>query len=515
MSHTSGGVSIADSLRDARLALRAAFYDAAHDLLDGCEDWAAEFREQAVILKAELIGRRDPVGAVSYLATVDDLFATDAGKFALAIQFGKAHAAVRAFSQAETRFAEARALAPTAPNGLATMAYHDLRMRWFLRDYDPTAPEAAIALTHPEPSMKSAAHAWRGWLHAACGNYAAYIADLTRAVECATETGADDLDLALIVPSIHALAQAGFETANDEAVAAARRASDAIAWTPDLAQHHYFSIRAFGWHAFLSGRAGEAQWAFKDARMRAPGLAWRVMSHCDRAYVARLSRNDFWATDELAQADALAYDVPWAQTRGEERQVLVTLAVLHSATDASRAQYYASLYSQIGTENLDPTLALHGDARPMGHAHYAVGRIEQTMGRREPAVAELEKAYAIFDRAGMHYRGFQTAAALADLTANPQWRAEAERHAGAYPDSPLVVLAKHAGTINDAMPAQLSPLQRQIAAAVWNGAETAELSRRFSRSAFTIENHVTAILRAFGVESRAALLDEARQRGLI
>ncbi len=514
MTHTSGGVLIADSLRDARVALRAALYDAAHDLLDGCEDWPAEFREHAVILKAELIGRRDPAGAVSYLATVDDLFATDAGKFDLAIQFGKAHAAVRAFSQAETRFAEARALAPAAADGIATMAYHDLRMRWFLRDYDPAAPEAEIAIAHPDPSMASAAYAWRAWLHAARGDYAAHAADLIRALHCTTAPGAEGLDLALIVPSIHALAQAGLETANDEAVAAARRASDAIAWTPDLAQHQYFTTRAFGWNSFLRGRAGEAQWAFKDARMRAPGLAWRVMSHCDRAYVARLSRNDFWAADELAQADALAYEVPWAQTRGEERQVLVTLAVLHSATDASRAQWYASIYSQIGTENLDPTLALHGDARPMGHSHYAVGRIEQTMGRREPAIAELGKAYAIFERAGMHYRGFLTASALCDLTGQAAWREAAERHAAAYPDSPLVALAQRACTYGDAMPAQLSPLQRQIAAALWNGTETAELSRRFSRSAFTIDNHVTAILRAFGVESRGDLLDEARRRGL-
>ncbi|HEX3462452.1 MAG TPA: hypothetical protein VHS78_00180, partial [Candidatus Elarobacter sp.] len=67
---TLGGVCVADSLRDARVALRAALYDAALELLNGCEDWPAEFAEPAVILKAETIGRRDPVGAVRYLSTV-------------------------------------------------------------------------------------------------------------------------------------------------------------------------------------------------------------------------------------------------------------------------------------------------------------------------------------------------------------------------------------------------------------------------------------------------------------
>ena len=65
------------------------------------------------------------------------------------------------------------------------------------------------------------------------------------------------------------------------------------------------------------------------------------------------------------------------------------------------------------------------------------------------------------------------------------------------------------------MPAQLSPLQRQIATALWNGAETAELSRRFSRSAYTIENQIAAVLRAFGVETKRELTDEARRRGLV
>ncbi|MEA2786825.1 MAG: hypothetical protein QOF71_2929, partial [Candidatus Eremiobacteraeota bacterium] len=59
-------VFVADSLRDARVALRAALYDAALELLEGCEDWPAEFAEQAITIKAETLGRRDPVGAVTY-----------------------------------------------------------------------------------------------------------------------------------------------------------------------------------------------------------------------------------------------------------------------------------------------------------------------------------------------------------------------------------------------------------------------------------------------------------------
>ncbi len=508
------GVFVAESLRDARVALRAALYDAALELLEGCEDWPAEFAEQAIILKAETIGRRDPVGAVSYLTTVEDLASSPAGRFHFAIQLGKAHATVRSFSQAESRYTEARALAHAVPDGAHTMAYHDLRMRWFRRECDPSAPEVAIALAHPDPSIASAAYAYRAWLHAGNEDYAAHVADLCRAVEYATLPTAEPVDVATLATSIHALAQVGFETANADAVAAARRASDALAWTPDVAYYQYITTRALGWDVFMRGRAAEAQWAFKDARTLAPSAACRLTAHLDRAYVARISGNEFWAAEELAHADALTYDVKWGSSHGEERQLLVMLAVLHAPTDAPRAQRYASMYAQIGTENVDPALALHQDKRATAHEKYALGRIEQTLGRREAAIAPLEEAYAIFDRASFHYRASLTAAALAELTGEERWRAASVHHAGSYPDCPLAPFAQNALAREEAMPSELTPLQRQIARALWGGADPAELSRRFSRSMFTIDNQIAAVLRAFGVASRAALLEEARRRCL-
>ena len=68
-------------------------------------------------------------------------------------------------------------LANVVPNGAHTMAYHDLRMRWLRRECDPDAPEAALAVAHPDPSIASAAYAYRAWLHAGNHDYDAHIAD--------------------------------------------------------------------------------------------------------------------------------------------------------------------------------------------------------------------------------------------------------------------------------------------------------------------------------------------------
>ena len=238
------------------------------------------------------------------------------------------------------------------------------------------------------------------------------------------------------------------------------------------------------------------------------------MGHLDRAYVARIAHNEFWALEELAQADALAFDVPWETSYGEERQALVILAVLHAPADAARAQRYATMYSRIGTENVNPALAVHGDARARAHAKYAQGRIDQTLGRRAAAVASLEEAYAIFDAASFHYRATLAASALAELTGEDGWARAAVAHASRYPDCPLSSPARQSVAREQAMPAQLSPIQRQIARALWSGADVADLSRRFSRSIYRIERQTEAVYAAFGVSSRNALLDAARSRGL-
>jgi tetratricopeptide (TPR) repeat protein len=499
----------------AREALRSAQYDAALELLEGCEDWEDALAERGVLLKAETVGRRDPSEALAYLAGVDDLFISDEGRFGRDIEYGKLYATVRDYGSAESRYADARVLCYAVPNGRETMAYHDVRMRWLRRECDPSAPEVALAIAHPDPSIACAAYAYRAWLHAGVHDYDAHIADLMRAVSYATAFGEEPVDVATLASSVHALAQVAFETAHGPGIAAARTASDALAWTPDVRVQQFAATRAFGWDAFMRGNAGHAQWAFKEARAMAPTMPWRIMGHLDRAYVARMSGNEFWALEELAQADALAFEVPWESSFGEDRQVLVLLAVLHAPADAARAQRYATLYSRIGTENMNPILAVHGDRRAFAHARYAQGRIEQMLGRRGAAVAALREAYEIFDAARFHYQCVLAATSLAEITGETAWRDAALGHASHYPGCPLATTAEHCIEREQAMPQQLSPVQRQMARALWNGVEPADLSRRFSRSLYRIDRQIEAIYAAFGVASSAALHDEARNRGLL
>ncbi len=514
MRTTTGSASVADLLRDARVALRSAWYDAALELLDGCEDWPSEYAEKGIVLKADAIGRRDAVGAIAYLTTVEDIPSSPAGKFAFAIESGKVHATVRDFSSAESRFAEARPLAGAVPNGEATMAFHELRLRYFRRECDTSIPQATLAVQHPDPAIASWAYSIRAWMHFFEGRLGAHIADLHRSVDFAINPRSELADATNLSAAAHALAQISFETANSDGIDAARAAFDAIAWTPDIRTPQFLALRALGWDAFMRGRSGQAQWAFKDARALAPSAQWRIMSHLDRAFVARMSRNEVWAIEELAEADRLALDVRWESNFDETRQVLVVLATLHAQGDVARAQRYAAMYSQVGVGNVHPSLGM--DSRPaIGHAKYAQGKIEQTLGRRDAAIASLREAWEIFDGSSYHYRASMTASALAELTGESAWRERAIQHARRYPDCPLASIVDESVAREEAMPKELNPLQRQIARALWSGAEAPELSNRFSRSLYTIEQQILAVYNAFDVKSRSGLLEEARQRGLV
>ena len=513
MNVATNASQLAVTLIEARSALRGARYDHALALLDGCEDWPAEIAERAVIVKSEVIGRREPAAALEYLATASGIAVTPIGLFEYAIQSGKAFASVRDFDAAQARLAEASAHVDALPDGRHTLAYQRARLSAF-RGRDPEAADVALALAHPDRNLASAAHAQLAARHVAAGRFAENVRELIAAVTMIDAQPAEMVDVSIIGNAVYALAQAGFEMADEKAVAVARNAAERLQWTSDVRTAHFLATRALGWDAFMRGRPGHAQWAFRDARELAPSAPWKVMSHLDRAYVARMSGNAVWAIEEIAAAEAIARDIAWEASYDEGRQVLVMLATLYAPIDAARAQRYAAEYAKIGNENVDPRLNRAADKRVLGFKQYAQARIEQTLGRKDAAIALQQSAYELFSQAGYHYRAAMAATALAELTGEDAWRVRAHDHVRRYPDCPLAVVVDESIERERAFPAGLSALQRQLAQAVWSGAELRELSHRFSRSVYTLEQQLARICEAFGVASREALIVRARELGL-
>jgi DNA-binding CsgD family transcriptional regulator len=230
------------------------------------------------------------------------------------------------------------------------------------------------------------------------------------------------------------------------------------------------------------------------------------MANLDRAYIARINGNEHWAAEELATALAMSRSIEWSATQGEERQALVMLAVLFAPTDMAQAQHFVSLYMQLGRSNVDPNLQLANDRRAVGFEKYALGRVQQVLGNGALAIKSFETAYEIFNAAGYHFRSSLAATGLFETSREAIWLERARAHAEFFPHSALRATLSHENIASETSKLlELTPMQRQIAYALCEGLDLAALSRRFSRSAFTLGKHVDVVYQRLGVNNRKAL----------
>ncbi len=508
-----GSPSFAVLLQNAKQSVRRAQYDLALEMLEGCEDWPSELSEGGVLLKAEIATRRDPTLALEILAGCQDIFESVNGRFQYYISSGKAYANSRNFAASAAMFESATAIADRSdPACLSLLGYQRARLRWLMRDFDPHCEELRAALKDVRPAAKLPALLVRAWMHAGLGNYEAQVADFITALEV-VDFARDDCDAATVAIGIHSLLRIALEIRHAPGMAAGERAYERLNWTSDIRTDQFQSLRALAWDAFLDGESGRAQWLFKDSKTIAPSTAWKVMAHLDRAYVARMNRNETWATEELLSAQRLARDVTWSETRGEERLALVTLGLLFAPIDMAQAQKYVATYIQLGTENISPTLAVTFDRRAVAFEKYASGTVQQILGNTKYAAQLFEDAYRIFSAADHHYRAALAAFALCRATGDAVWLKRADGHVKHFPNSPVhKQLHDGIAPANEFLLSDLNAMQRQVAQALCEGLGVEEMSHRFSRSAFTLKKHIEAVYASFGVDSRKGLRTELQRR---
>lgn len=504
-------------LEEALEAHRRARREDALARLTGCEEWPVPLNEQGLLLRAEVLTYRDAVLGLEELATHSDAFATADGKFAYYIASARAYTNSRNFDGAEAMLDAAETLLE-GPDDVrrCKLAHFRARLLWSTKNYDPHSELFKYSLRDPDPAIRFSALLLRSFMHAGLEDYRSQLDDLLAAFRLFDDEGYR-CDLTQVSNALNAMLRLAFEMGDGAAVAAGEAAYDTIEWTKDIQDYRFLCVRALAWHAFLNGEPARAQWLFKDSNDFAPSAAWRVMAHVDRAYVARMNLNEAWATEELYQAHALARSVSWSATVGEERMALMTLAVLFAPVEMSQAQRYVSTYIQLGSESLNPTLAAaHENRRNTAYQKFAEGRVQAVLGNTVLAVKLLEAAYEIFNQIAHDYRAALAAQALYEVTKHENWLKMAQAHAAKFPKSALSQrLHDRAPAVEDTQLGSLSATQRQIAIAVAQGVEMEELSRRFSRSIFTLQKQLEIIFGALGVKSRLDLRKELHNRGLL
>ncbi|MDQ2664330.1 MAG: hypothetical protein M3Y18_09950 [Candidatus Eremiobacteraeota bacterium] len=128
------------------------------------------------------------------------------------------------------------------------------------------------------------------------------------------------------------------------------------------------------------------------------------------------------------------------------------------------------------------------------------------------ATASLEFAYDVFAQLRHACRAAFAARALYELTGDAQWLEKARKQSVQFPDSPIYrSLHESVQNREPQLPSGLTPMQRQIAIALTQGIDLNDLSRRFSRSTFTLQKQIEIIFTTLGVKSRDGRPDYRRR----
>jgi len=393
------------------------------------------------------------------------------------------------------------------------IGYHRAALAWISRRLDVAERELAAVLPHLDGDTLLEAYVARGAIYAARGKITEQGAILLEATDIVARTPAPGvLPWAIIASQLAYLARELPGTALRDA---AHREVARIPWTADLAGVRFTSLRALAWRHALEGDYFNAFRILKEAAKIAPTDAWVVTATTDRAYLATVLNERRWAEQELTEAHELASRVTWRSLDGEESFSLLDLAELYAPIDASLALAYVARYKDAGTR-FAATLASRDDRRVGAQESYAFGVVQLALGERSEAQRLLRQAFTVYDSIGYDWRAGRTALALAEATGDAAWRERAALKLASYgrswlaPSASTPVATFHTGQAS--APEQLGSLtnaQRAVYELLLRGLSTAEIAAEQQRSEFTVRNHVKAIFKAFGVNSRPALLARA------
>jgi DNA-binding CsgD family transcriptional regulator len=473
----------------------------------------ARVSARALLLRARVEVRRAPADAIALLAKHAKHFTRPRDRAEAALREGAAFARLGDDHAAAAKFKRASELAPADKRFANEIAMQRAGAAWIARKLD-VAERLATGVIESEdvdPDVALDARVILGATYASRGRIAQQGAVLLEARDVARRTpNAGVYQRALIASSIGVLAR---EFASPALRDAAYADVHEIPWTDDIAYHRFVMLRSVAWRYALDGDVFNAFRHLKRAAEIAPSDGWRVMSTCDRAYLADAIGEPRWAEQELSDAHELAGRVPWSTLDGEERFALSLLAERFAARDPSLALAYVARYKETG-KRFALVLASNDDRRVDAMESFSFGVVQAALGETAEATRLLKRSYKIYDAVGYEWRSARAALELAGVTGDESWKERAREKLAAYPKSWLARdPARPAPRAEPAEVALLTPAQRAVYDLLLLGRATAEIAAEQGRSEFTIRNHIKAILKAFNVNSRGALL--ARASGAI
>jgi DNA-binding CsgD family transcriptional regulator len=347
----------------------------------------------------------------------------------------------------------------------------------------------------------------RGDLSAAAESFEAALAQLDRSRQ---------RDRYAEASVVTALGNIAIELLDETRWDAMRQRGDRIVWDGEPMAYYRF------WHAMnrsmgdeTYGRPREALHAARKAAAAAPSDAFRIFAHCRRAAVL-LAYDELLGYEDLAatiRAEFDAIDLGALHAFEEVNLPAVIVATLASIGDAAGA---AAALGRLNALSPAQLAVLNDEPLERGYLVYVEALVADANGDTFSAQHGYRDALRAFRETGAVRRAVVAALSLVDLNADESAQRYVDEYVARLPTESWlrVRAAKASERRDDPLLAELTRAEREVLELLYEGRSTADIAAIRGRSPQTIRNTVSTLLKAFGVDNRAALISECRRRSL-
>jgi DNA-binding NarL/FixJ family response regulator len=265
----------------------------------------------------------------------------------------------------------------------------------------------------------------------------------------------------------------------------------------------------------IEGRPRDALHAARDAAACAPSGAFRLFAQCRRAAVL-FSYGELLGFEDLAasiRCEFEAIDLRLLHAFEEINLAVVVAETLALIGDGAGA---AAALRRLDTLSAAQLAVLHDEPMKRAYLSFVEGLVADANSDAFRAQHRYRDALRAFAAIGMTRRALLAALRLAELTRDAELLAFVEERAHLLPAASWirVATARFAVWQRDPLLAELTRAEREVLELLYEGKSTAEIAASRGRSAQTIRNTVSKLLRTFAVDNRQALVKACSLRGV-
>lgn len=503
-----------DWFSEMRRLFDSAHYRRAAELYDEVIKDGERPTNDAILLRARIFLKTDSKRIVPFLLKEELQKPTQPQGARRAMYLGTGYARLGEFAEADKHFVKAKAVFREGP-ALAELAAHMTRRYSDQRDFEQAEQWRKKSLLDRSLRGKIRSEHLAAYIHARREQYREQAESLIQVLNLIgdkREQFVEDWYAA-----VHTLSVLARELPLAEAAKRAKAEVDLdVDWSSDFATSLFQSLKAVAWCQALAGDELSCLRYLRIAQHVDIGRVWRVILYLDRSFFASVVGEHQWAVNEFSAAEELAEGIEWDETSGDERVALLLLAELAARHAPKRAPFYIARFNNLG--KLRSHLQHFAfDDRLQAMAAYATGIVKIASGDEAAAEGPLRTAWGVFDRIGYDVRAGLAAIGLHHATGKARWLALAEDKLERYPRSWMArSLGEMAPAVQTDETTALSKQQAVVMRLVCEeGLSTEAMAQRLGLSPNTVLNHLKVVYSKLGVNSRAALVVEARRRKLV